>query len=170
MSFLEPVFEALNRGQVRYVVVGGVAVVLHGHARLTANLDLIVDLDPLPATAAVEAMLGLGLRARAPVDPRLFADSTVRAGWIREKGMRVFTFWNPLNPMLVVDIFAEHPMPFDGLWSRSLLLPMGGVPIRIASIRDLVELKRQAGRPQDLSDIGALEAIERRRGGGHGGA
>ena len=39
MSLFEPIFEALNRQNVRYVVVGGVAVVLHGHARLTADLD-----------------------------------------------------------------------------------------------------------------------------------
>jgi hypothetical protein len=44
-----PVFEALDAARVRYVVVGGLAVVLHGHARLTADLDLMIDLASEPA-------------------------------------------------------------------------------------------------------------------------
>jgi hypothetical protein len=46
MSLYVPVFEALNGMQVRYVVVGGLATVLHGYARLTADIDLMVDLEP----------------------------------------------------------------------------------------------------------------------------
>jgi hypothetical protein len=46
MSLYVPVFEALNHMQVRYVVVGGLAAVLHGYARLTADIDLMVDLEP----------------------------------------------------------------------------------------------------------------------------
>ncbi len=38
----EPIFDALNEGGVRYVVVGGFAVVLHGHVRLTVDLDLVL--------------------------------------------------------------------------------------------------------------------------------
>jgi predicted nucleotidyltransferase len=52
----EPVFAALNHRNVRYLVVGGVAVVLHGYARLTADLDLVVDLAEDQATAAIEAL------------------------------------------------------------------------------------------------------------------
>jgi hypothetical protein len=46
MSLFEPVFLALNNAEVRYVVVGGLATVLHGYARLTADIDLVVDLAP----------------------------------------------------------------------------------------------------------------------------
>jgi len=48
VAIFAPVFEALNGARVRYVVVGGVAVVLHGHARLTTDLDLVVDLAAGP--------------------------------------------------------------------------------------------------------------------------
>jgi hypothetical protein len=44
MAVFEPLFKALNDAEVRYLVVGGLAVVLHGHPRLTANVDLVVDL------------------------------------------------------------------------------------------------------------------------------
>jgi hypothetical protein len=69
MPLFEPIFEALDAAGVRYVAVGGVAVVLHGHARLTADLDLAVDLAAGPAAAAIAALTGIGFRPRAPVDP-----------------------------------------------------------------------------------------------------
>ena len=58
----EPPFRALNASGTRYVVVGGVATVLHGYARLTADIDLIVDLEE--SAAAMRALAGLGLRPR----------------------------------------------------------------------------------------------------------
>lgn len=77
-SDLDLVFQALQAASVRYLVVGGVAVVLHGHPRFTADLDLVVALEPGNARAAVEALAGLGYRPRPPVDGRLFADSAAR--------------------------------------------------------------------------------------------
>lgn len=156
-------FEALNEGQVRYVVVGGLATVLHGHARLTADIDLVIDLSPAEARKALGVLVGLGLRPRVPVDPLAFADSEIRGQWIREKGMRVFSLWDPANPMRQVDLFVEHPVDFDELWSRSEVIPLTRTVVRIASIPDLIYLKRLAGRPQDLLDIDALEILLRRK-------
>jgi hypothetical protein len=75
--------------------------------------------------------------------------------------MRVFSLFDPSNPMRSVDLFAEHPIAFDELWGRSVLLPLRTTQVRVASVPDLIELKRQAGRPKDLADIEALEAIGR---------
>ena len=169
MALFEPLFEALNRGGVRYVVVGGVAVVLHGFARLTGDVDLIVDLDPHEARKAMDVLTGLGLKPRAPVDALAFADPVVREGWLREKGMRVFSMWDPKNAMREVDVFAEHPIPFCELWSRSQTIALETTTIRVAAIADLIALKRIAGRVQDLADIEALEAIAARKDPKHGG-
>ncbi|MFN7974150.1 MAG: DUF6036 family nucleotidyltransferase [Acidobacteriota bacterium] len=162
----EPILAALDRGDVRYILVGGVAVVLHGHARLTADVDMVIDLDPAEARKAIAALVDLGMRARAPVDPFRFADPAERARWITEKGMKVFSFWDPARPITEVDIFAESPIPFDELWARSIRLPVGPLTVRVAAIEDLLTMKRQAGRPKDQSDVAALEAILRARGAG----
>ncbi|MDP3766629.1 MAG: hypothetical protein Q8S13_01310 [Dehalococcoidia bacterium] len=159
----EPLFDALNRAQVRYVVVGGFATVLHGHARLTADIDLVIDLSPEGARRAIETLTGLGFRPRAPVDPLAFADPAIRRQWVIEKGMRVFSMWDPANPMREVDLFAEHPMDFEGLWERSEIIELSQTVVRVASIADLIRLKRLAARSQDLADIEALEIILRRR-------
>lgn len=163
MSLFEPLFGALNAAGVRYVVVGGLATVLHGHARLTADVDLVIDLAPGEARKAVEVLMRLGLTARAPVDPMAFADAAVRHDWIEQKGMRVFSLYDPSNPMLEVDLFAEHPIDFEELWQRAEVVKLTHATARIASIRDLIRLKRLAGRPQDLTDVEALEIILRRR-------
>ncbi len=159
MSLLESLFEALNHAGVRYVVVGGVATVLHGFARLTADVDLVVDLAPSEARKAIEALVGLGLRPRPPVDPAAFADSDVRESWIRDKGMRVFSLWDPSRPMREVDLFVEHPIEFEGLFARAETVTLDTTTVRVACIPDLIALKRLANRPQDLADIEALEAI-----------
>lgn len=163
MGLLEPLFIALNGAQVRYVVVGGLATVLHGFARLTADVDLVVDLEPVAARNAISALVGEGFRPRSPVDPYEFADPNRRAAWIREKAMRVFSLRDTANPLREVDLFVESPMEFDGLWERAELMNLGTVDVRVAAIPDLIALKRMAGRPQDLADIEALEAIFRRR-------
>lgn len=168
VALFEPIIEALNRNEVRYVVVGGVAVVLHGHARLTADLDLAVDLSRAEAKKAIDTLVGIGLRPRAPVEPSGFADPETRARWIAEQGMQVFSMWDPANPMRSVDLFADNPVDFEELWARSELLPLLATTVRVASIPDLIRLKRLAGRPEDLLDIEALEAIMERRQGDHG--
>ena len=159
MALFEPVFDALGAAGVRYVVVGGVAVVLHGHARLTADLDIAVDLTPEAAAAAMAALEALGLRPRLPVDSSGFADPAVRARWIDERGMKVFSMWDPENPLLSVDVFVENPIDFEELWERSEVVELGDSQPRVASIADLIRLKHLADRPQDRADIEALEAI-----------
>ena len=65
--------------------------------------------------------------------------------------------------MREVDLFVEHLIAFDELWTRSEIINLSHTTVRIASIPDLIRLKRLAGRPQDLADIEALEIILRRK-------
>lgn len=166
MALFEPVLQALNEAGVRYVIVGGVAVVLQGHARLTADLDLAVDLSPGEAGRAIDALVGMGLQPTAPVDPTEFAHAATRERWISEKGMLVFSLRDPTDPMRQVDLFTRNPLPFEDLWSRSDVVSIEGLEVRVASISDLIEMKRLAGRPLDRHDIEQLERIERLRRGG----
>lgn len=149
---------------MRYVIVGGVAVVLHGHARLTADLDLAVDLEPAAARRAIGALTDLGLRPRAPVRPEDFADPDVRSSWKQERGMLVFSMVDASDPLRAVDVFVDEPIPFEDLYERAGGVDLGGITVRVASIQDLISLKRAAGRPQDDADIEALEEIRRANG------
>lgn len=134
---------------------------LHGYPRLTADVDLVVDLEPEEARKALSALVELGLRPRVPVSALDFSDPEKRNRWIAEKGMKVMTFWDPKNPMLVVDLFVEHPIDFKELWGHSQEMPLEGSFVRVSSLSDLIRLKKISGRPRDLDDIEKLEEIQR---------
>ena len=164
MSVFEPIFQILNTAGVRYVVVGGLATVLHGYARLTADVDLAVDLAPEEATKMIQALVARGFRPQVPVLPEEFANPAVREVWLLEKHMRAFSLVDPTNPMRVVDLLLKPEVPFEELLARSQEVMLNRTMIRIASIDDLIALKRHAGRPQDLLDIEQLETIRRQKG------
>lgn len=163
-SFFEDFFRVLNQDGVRYIVVGGVAVVLHGYARFTADIDLVVDLDPPAARVAIRSLTGMGLQPRVPVEPEAFADPKQRQEWIEHRGMRVFSLYDPGDPLRTVDLFVQSPIPFDELWSRSKLIALPTGEVRVASLDDLIKMKEIAGRPQDATDIRALEALRDEQG------
>ena len=141
--------------------VGGLATVLHGYARLTVDIDLMVDLAPEQAKKVISILTTLGFVPQLPLNPSDFANPQTRKTWNTEKNMQVFSMIDPRNPLRIVDLFVENPIPFEDLWSRSTNVPIDTVSIRIASLTDLIHLKRLAGRPQDLIDIKNLEQIQK---------
>jgi hypothetical protein len=161
---LERIFTALEQSGTRYLVVGGVAVVLHGHPRFTADLDLVVAMDPANLRRALDALSQLGYRPRAPVSPDEFLDPATRKRWIEEKRMTVLSFASPSMPTTEVDLFASEPFPFEAAYQRALHAHLQGTVVTVASLPDLIALKRRAGRPHDLEDVQVLEAIERELG------
>jgi predicted nucleotidyltransferase len=162
MGSYDEVFRALAGAGTRYVVVGGTAVVLQGHARLTIDLDLVLDLSPGQVASAMRALTGIGLRPRLPVDPQDFADAETRRSWVQERNLRVFSLFDPEQLRLEVDLFATEPLPFDELHDEASAFVIAGVEVRVASRRHLIAMKREAGRPRDLDDIAALEALDER--------
>ena len=156
---IEGVLEALNRARVRYLVVGGVAVVLHGYLRTTAGLDLVVHLERENVLQAIDALTGLGYRPRAPVDPPSFADPETRLQWVHERNLMVFSMWSGAHPGLEVDLFVEEPFDFDEVYSRALRVPLQRIEATVIALDDLLALKRKAGRPLDLQDVAALESL-----------
>jgi hypothetical protein len=153
------VFAALAKRKVRYVVVGGVAVVLHGVPRFTADLDLVLALDRANVLAALDALAGLAYRPRAPVPLLDFAEPALRRNWIEEKGLTVFSLWSPDHPATEIDLFVEEPFPFEEVFARATRVDLGAHYVTVAGVADLVELKRRADRPKDREDIERLIAL-----------
>lgn len=162
-SNIETVLAALNDAAVRYLVVGGVAVVLHGHLRTTADLDLVIDLEPDNARRAVAALAALGFRPRAPVPIESYADPAERRRFIDEKGMMVFSLWHPDMPAFEVDLFVMEPFRFDAVHARAVRVALSRTAATVISIDDLVALKESAGRPRDVEDVRVLRLIREGR-------
>jgi predicted nucleotidyltransferase len=156
---IEAVLSALNAAHVRYLVVGGVAVVLHGYLRTTADLDLVIQLERSNVLRAMRALASLQYRPRAPVAPEDFAERETREAWIGEKGLTVFSLWSPAHPTLEIDLFASEPFDFEAVYARALRVPLERTEATVIGLMDLIALKKQVGRPRDQEDVAALEAL-----------
>src|SRR5947209_12916330 len=140
------VFERLEAEGVRYVVVGGVAVVLHGHERPVNDLDIVVDPAPVEARRATAALMSLGFVPPLPLPLEMLTMLTMLDGGGR-----------------VVDVFARFHVPFGELWSASERVSAGGSVVRVCSIEHLIRVKSLITRPDDPKDIEALLSIESAR-------
>lgn len=154
------VFLALDAARVRHVVVGGLAVVLRGHPRLTIDLDVVVDLAVEPAARAMVTLERVGLLPRLPVSASDFADPGIRQTWVDERNLQVFAMHDPADPFREVDVFATEPIPFEELYAESGLVAVDDVPVRVASVLHLIRMKAAVGRPQDLQDVAALRRLQ----------
>jgi hypothetical protein len=135
-----------------YLIVGGVAIVLHGYPRFTADLDLVLALDSPNVLLALRSLHALGYKPRAPVPVEQFADEEIRKSWIEKKGLVVFSLSSSQFPVTQVDLFVQEPFPFEEAYARALRADLGFATVTVASIADLIELKRRAGRAKDLED------------------
>jgi len=159
--FYGKVFKALNKAKVKYVVAGGVAVVLHGYMRATADLDLIVLLEEENLSRFYDALKTVNYHPKVPVTKEQFKDKKQRALWKKEKGMIVFSFVDRNPPFQLIDMFVDEPIPFGELYKQKKNIRVGGVTVPIIAIDHLVKLKRKAGRDKDLNDITQLNEIKR---------
>lgn len=157
--FYREVIRALSQAEIRYLVVGGVAVNLHGIPRMTYDLDLMISLDVTNVRSAVDVMQKLGFVPRLPVRAEDFESEELRMQWKNEKHMLVFSFIKSNKEFETVDFFIDNPMNFDECYERRQILNPGGIPISTISVEDLIALKKLGGRKQDQSDIEALEKL-----------
>jgi hypothetical protein len=152
-------FAVLAATRIRFVVVGGLAMLLQGVDRLTADADLVVDLAADELADAIRALTASGYRPLAPVDPLALLDAATRADWQRSKGMTVFSFWDSTHTRPTVDVLLESPVPFEELWGRADIIKIGSTDVRVAARDDLIRLKEISGRERDQADIEALRRL-----------
>jgi Nucleotidyl transferase AbiEii toxin, Type IV TA system len=163
MFYLD-LFGALDKVRVRYVVVGGVAMNLHGVERATMDIDLAMALDSDNLSKAIDALAALGMKPAAPISLADAKDPANLSRWRHDKKMIALALQKVDGFAPTVDILIELSVPFTQLESNSICRNVSGILIRIASIDDLIALKRAAGRDVDTADIRALETLKRIKG------
>jgi hypothetical protein len=140
------VFDGLERDGVRYVAVSGIAVVLHGHVRPVADLDIVIDAAPQEANRAMQVLARAGF---VPSIPLPLSALTV---------LRMFD-----RAQREVDVFVRYHIPFDELWASAGRVSVGPSVVRVASLEHVLRVKRIQGRPHDLLDIEGLRALHGER-------
>lgn len=154
MSFLSQLCRALTANGLRYAVVGGHAVALHGAVRGTVDVDIALTWDLRSLRAAERALEGLGLVSRLPVgaeDVFRFRDE-----YVHNRNLVAWNFYNPQDLTEQVDIVITYDL--KGKRRRRINTVDG--PVQVLSRNDLIAMKRDSGRPQDLEDADALERVQ----------
>lgn len=149
---LHRLIETLERHDVRYVVIGGIAAIAHGNKRATFDLDVTPDLDRRNLERLASALRELNAHLRGiddlehdlpPTDP----DDLALGG-----------NWTLTTDAGSLDVMSDPTgaAPYTALDSRGINVQLGGRVIRVVGRDDLIAMKRAAGRPKDLDDIAAL--------------
>jgi hypothetical protein len=154
----EAVASAFERAGVRYLIVGGLAVNVYGYRRLTADIDIVMELLPDNIERAFQALLSLSFKPVVPVTQAQFADAVTREALIRDKGMVVLSFWSEAHPGTTVDVFSSEPFEFETEYGRAKVMPLtADLAVRIVARDTLLAMKRATGRAKDLADVEYLE-------------
>lgn len=128
---------------------------------MTADLDLVIQLDAPNLLNAIHALSSLGYKPTIPAKAEQFADAATRQLWIETKNMKVFGMISTQYPETTVDIFVKEPFDFSSEYESALRAELTpDINIRIVTIPTLIKMKQQAGRPRDLDDIEHLRLIQ----------
>ncbi len=138
---------ALNRSGAEYLVIGGVACILHGYARATADVDILIQPTEANAARVLDGLARVGYG---------FAREWAAA----ELAKRPITV---IGDDPAVDVFTvAWRVTYEQAAPRAEVVNVEGVEIPLVALDDLIESKR-TGRLQDAADIEVLEEIRRLR-------
>lgn len=145
--------QAFATADAPVVLIGGLAATVHGSARFTLDVDLLYARDSESIERVVSALSRLRPRLRGAPEglPFLWDAETVRRGLN-------FTLQTDSGP---VDLLGEVPpgLTYESVLADAVKVELYGVELSVASLEQLIAMKRAAGRPKDLEALGELEAL-----------
>lgn len=136
---------ALNNNQVRYILVGGYSVILHGYSRTTGDMDLWVERTKENYLKIKDAFEEFGM----PV-----FDMT-EENFLHHPNWDVFTFGIP--PVAIDLMIGLEGLNFQEVFDRSIIFKDDELNIIVIHKTDLIEAKKKAGRSKDLDDLENLQ-------------
>lgn len=161
MKHIPAILQAMKDAGVEFVLVGGFAVQLHGFVRSTIDLDIVLAMDDENLSKFIDVAKQFGLAPIIPVSIESLKNAAQIDQWHREKGMFAFALREPQVGGSVIDVLVRPEVTFDTLKKDAVIAQLFGRAVMVASIDNLIVMKRAANRPKDRLDIDALERIKR---------
>jgi predicted nucleotidyltransferase len=159
LADVEAILRALNDAEVRYLIVGGLAVIAHGYIRLTVDVDIVLNLQRDNVLRALQALEKIDYRPLVPLKQLDFANEALRESWRKEKNMVVFQMMNLGRPSTKLDIFVTEPFDFEREYGAAKWEKVAGIRSPVVRIEALIEMKEKAGRGKDVGDLGELRKL-----------
>jgi predicted nucleotidyltransferase len=150
----------LAEAKVEFVLVGGLAVALHGYQRVTMDVDVVLAMDDENLQRFLSAAKKSGLRPTIPVQLDSLAQPELIEQWYREKGMLAFSLRGAETMATVMDVLVRSVVPFAELRRDATMVAVGSVNVPVASIEHLISMKTNTGRSKDMIDIEELRKIQ----------
>ena len=144
--------DAFEKAKLKYALVGGYALAVHGLVRATMDVDFVLSLKLADFELAEKVLLSLNLQSRLPV--RAQDIIKMREEYIKERNLIAWSFVDYKNPSRQVDILITKD--FKDL--KTVKISVGGRKVVVATLEALLEMKQESGRPQDLVDIQNIKA------------
>jgi len=148
------VMRRLSKAKIKYIVIGGVAAILHGVPRATFDLDIIIDFSSRNVKKFIKVLEEFKLVPLVPIDPNDLSDKQKRQMWIKKKNAKVINF-RDLDDNYRVDVV----LIYDFKKIASIELKIEEMKIPVVDKKTLIRLKRAAGRDIDLRDIKNLKEL-----------
>jgi predicted nucleotidyltransferase len=151
----EAILRSLVESNVRFVLIGGLAMIAQGTANLTRDVDCLYARDPENIARIVQALQASHPRLRTPHEP-------IPVLWDTDffKNVLNVTLSTDFGP---IDLLAEAPgvQSFEEIWTQSQEMRLFGLPVRVASVEDLLRMKLATGRPKDREHAMQLQALKK---------
>lgn len=145
------ILRTLARHEARYVIVGGIAAILHGWPGATADVDVLGAFDEDNRARLAAALRELGATGGGwGGDPTTLGSATA---WSFE------TMAGPVDLLFVLEPWGTY----DDLRANAVEIEGFGIRIPIVSLDELIELKKALGRPKDLRVAVELEELRQQR-------
>jgi len=140
--------ESLNSAGVKYLVLGGYAVIFYGYQRVTKDLDLWISIDPANAQKLAQTLQDFAGFTQQQVNQSMFK----RTG-------KVFVVGR--EPVRVDILTNASALSFDDCYARRKIVEWDGVQVPLISFDDLRQNKRASGRAKDLADLENLPSHQK---------
>lgn len=159
-SFLKDIIVRLSEKQVKFIIFGGVAIVLHGVERMTLDLDLSISMDKENIEKFLQVMDEFHLTPRAPIPKESLLNPKIIDYIINEKNGIAFTFLDKNNPYKQVDLLIHPALQYEKWINKIDSVELFGHKVCILSKQAIIELKEQLEKPRDkdIMDIKELKS------------